>query len=421
MENRKIVVDTNKLIDNANLLDDDTKEFLIPYVVLAELDGLKRDPTLNYPVRRAIKAIYRGLLEGTVTVIDPPHNAKTNDELIVKAAKDNDAALMSNDIGARAVALSTGVRITEEDEAKHYDPKYKGYEEIFVAEDFFYKEAPHIKKMQPAEFSNIIGMDTVLNCYYVLYTEGNRSHYLFKQTEKDLIEKVDITEKSFRGIGISLSFLHPEQRCAYHAIFDNKTPLTVIQGRVGSGKTLMALCAALARTRGIAQKRYALYERIFITRAPTPVDHNLALGFLPGSLEEKMNQWVSGFISNLEYLFNTTEAAIREEVGQQKFKEYFSVKSLESIQGASYNNKIVIVDEGQLLSVNAMNQIMSRIAEGSKLVILLDPEQTYGANRGNEGWRKVLPYCKGQDLVSYVNLQHIQRGELTKLVQRMFA
>lgn len=63
---------------------------------------------------------------------------------------------------------------------------------------------------------------------------------------------------------------------------------------------------------------------------------------------------------------------------------------------------------------------MSRVATGSKLVLILDPSQTYGANRGNEGYKKLLPHCKGNDFISFIELQHIQRSELTKLVDDIF-
>jgi len=63
---------------------------------------------------------------------------------------------------------------------------------------------------------------------------------------------------------------------------------------------------------------------------------------------------------------------------------------------------------------------MSRLASGSKCVLCLDPAQTYGMNRGNEGYKKLLPRCKGNELISFVNLQHIQRSPLTKLVESIF-
>ena len=64
---------------------------------------------------------------------------------------------------------------------------------------------------------------------------------------------------------------------------------------------------------------------------------------------------------------------------------------------------------------------MSRVATGSKLVLILDPKQTYGRNRGNEGYKRIFPYLKGNKHVSFINLQHTQRGELTKFVQEIFA
>ena len=85
------------------------------------------------------------------------------------------------------------------------------------------------------------------------------------------------------------------------------------------------------------------------------------------------------------------------------------------------NGKVAIAGNCQLLDTNTLRQIMSRVAVGSKLVLILDPSQTYGANRGNEGYKKLLPHCKGNKHISFIELQHIQRSELTKVVDEIFS
>jgi len=133
-----------------------------------------------------------------------------------------------------------------------------------------------------------------------------------------------------------------------------------------------------------------------------------------------MKHWLSGFTSNLSFLFNHTQEDYEKNTGDLVWKEFFEPVALEAIQGASFNGKIFILDEAQLLDMDTLKQAMTRCANGSKLVIILDPKQNYGAFRGNEGYKKLLPHVKDNKLISFVNLQNIYRSELTSLVNDIF-
>ena len=180
----------------------------------------------------------------------------------------------------------------------------------------------------------------------------------------------------------------------------------------------MSMCGALVRTVGHKNKKS--YDKILVTRPNIPINKAYALGFMKGSLEEKMSGWLAPIKTNLQFLYENTLKDRENEEATKIYDEYFQAMPIESIQGASYHNKILLVDEGQLLDSNTLKQIMSRVAEGSKLVLILDPNQTYGANRGQEGYKKLLPHCKGNKHISFVELQHIQRSELVKVVDEIF-
>jgi PhoH-like ATPase len=433
LEKIKVVLDTNILLDNSDILNDTTTyDFVLPYVVLRELDKKKFDQNLNYPARTAIKKIWECVKDKSIQIVDLPTNFTTNDELIVKSAKDSGSSIITNDIGARVVAFAQDVPVLDFSVGTDWDKSYLGYVEFDVEHMYFAQTLIHNKSSFMydefiAEMALYMTQEDVLthleeNQYLIIYPSIRYDEkYVLYRRRGDKVEPVSVSIKRVRDLGLPISFLHPEQAVAFNMIFDSETPLTVVQGKVGSGKSLMSIAGALARTRGIASRTNVLYNKVYVTRPPIPVDRNLAIGFLPGSMEAKMGNWLAGFLTNLKFLFEITEADVLNERANAVFEEFFSPINLESIQGASINGDILIVDESQLLSTTALKQVMSRIARGSKLILLLDPEQTYGANTGHEGYKKLLPNCKGNPLISFINLQHIQRSDLTKLVDKIFS
>ena len=430
---KKIVVDTNCLIDNPELLLDTTKEFAISYVTLQELDGLKKDSELNYPVRQAIKIIFELFQENKIQILNVPNKNETNDEKIVQDCKDISGELMSQDIGALVVAMAREVPTVDLNKAtKEYDKSFKGYQELYICPKSYYKltqdkyEVLDLHKRLLEDYPNL---DCPENSYLVLYPKDgvkeedklgskNLNYLIFKKNEQ-FYQLVPISTKPMRSSGIGIDWLHPEQVIAFDCVFNTESPLAVISGKIGSSKTLMSLCGALSRT-CTDNKSKKKYDRILVTRPNIPINKQYALGFMKGSLEEKMSGWLAPIKTNLQFLYESTDKDRENQEAEKIYEQFFQAMPIESIQGASFHNKILLADEAQLLDSNTLRQIMSRVAQGSKLVLILDPSQTYGANRGQEGYKKLLPHCKGNKHISFVELQNIQRSELTKVVDEIF-
>lgn len=423
-EKIKIVVDTNVLLDNPEILLDERYDYSISYTTLQELDKLKSDKDLNFPARHSIKLIFELLKENKISILNVPTEGITNDEKIVEDTRSINAKLMSYDIGALVVAKSKGVEIFDLNSIdKDYDRTYKGYYEIIISENSYYRLTQNEYSIEVIENmlkENNVNLDIPLNCYIILYPfkSENIVNYLCFRKKEEHYKLIPQSTKHLRSAGIGIDFLHPEQLVAFDCVFDDETPLAVISGKIGASKTLMSICGALARTVGHKNKK--IYDKILVTRPNVPINKNFSLGFMPGTLEEKMSGWLAPIKTNLQFLFETTQKDRENEEATKIYEEYFQAIPIESIQGASYHEKILIVDESQLLDINTLRQIMSRVATGSKLVLILDVTQTYGANRGFEGFKKLLPSCKGNKFISFIELQHIQRSELTKLVDEIF-
>lgn len=426
----RVSLDTNVIIDSPQVLLRDDIDVVLSYTVLAELDKLKRDPNLRQTAQNAIKIIREMYSNKKIEIVDIPTENNTNDEKIVSSAKNNNASLWTGDVGASIIASVNGVNLFESDNNQiDYDPHYKGYSEFIIPAESYYNYVNKENQYQHCEIEEMTPVRALINEYVLIKPDdGSLNQRIFRKRQTDYVH-VSESKKLFASLGnivdsgskhgLDFEFLHPEQAMAFDAVFNTDTPLCVIQGAIGSGKNLLSILAALARTAGSHTNK--AYDKILVTRPNRPISKDYEIGFLPGDADAKLKSWLSGFTSNLEFLYEKNLKDVEEKKAELVFQKYFKPVAIESIQGASYHNSIFIVDESQLLEENAMQQILSRLSETSKCVVLLDPAQAYGINRGREGFKKLLPACKDNPLISFVNLQHIQRSPLTKLVQTIFS
>lgn len=412
---KKVVIDTNILLDNPEVLLDKTIIPIIPYVVLSELDGLKRNPDLKRSAQSAIKLIYDGMKTGDIEIPGVPTSYETNDEKIVKSAKKLEVPLMTDDIGARAVALARHVEVIDTlDENIDYD--YSGY--TIVKGDLNYEQnMVQIKELMVEEIEHMFEVTLKENEYLIIDRIVEKDDIWIKSG--DTVRRISQSMKPFKDAGVMDTPLDSIQMCALDAIFDPTVPLTVIDGKLGTGKTMLTLMSALATT--IGQKRYSFYERILVTRPPISTNKSLQLGFLPGTLEEKMGDWMGGIKSNLKFLLEKNDKDKREEKATKAFEDYFEMINIDSIQGTSLHNTILLVDEYQLLDTDTLKLVLSRISEGSKVVLIGDTQgQTYGVNRANEGFKVLYKHLGNAPEFNYIKLENIYRSKLAKFVEEIF-
>lgn len=197
------------------------------------------------------------------------------------------------------------------------------------------------------------------------------------------------------------------QKCAVYAMIN--APATLITGRFGSGKTLLATATALFLTN----------KKIFITRPPIGISSDYDIGFLPGNKDEKMLEWAGGFLSALNFLYKNSKLNY-DLIKSQLFFEKFEIIPLNMIQGVSIlEGEILIVDEVQLITKEYMSMILSRMSEGSKLFLLGDLHQTYSTiNKQDSGLyrlQQILPH----EALAWVDLKKIYRSKLTEIAIKL--
>ena len=153
-----------------------------------------------------------------------------------------------------------------------------------------------------------------------------------------------------------------EQQLALESLLNPSIELVILNGLAGSGKTLLALAAALEQT--IESK---MYNKIIYTRAPVAIGNDL--GSLPGTEEEKMGAWCGALIDNLEFLVR------KDKLTQTILDSYISVRAMQYMRGRSFNNKYIIVDEVQNITTNQLKVLLTRTGENSKIILLGDSTQ----------------------------------------------
>ena len=213
--------------------------------------------------------------------------------------------------------------------------------------------------------------------------------------------------KMFMEQSIGVKPRSKEQTAALHLLTNKEIPLVSLTGLAGSGKTFLALVAGMS---GLNAK---LYDRIVITRSIEPVGRDL--GFLPGSLEEKMAPWLMPIVDNFRSAFHDPSYF---ELMRQKGS--IEISPVSYIRGRSFNNCYVIVDESQNLTIHEIKTIVTRCGAGTKIVLLGDTDQvdTPYLDRHSNGLAIAIEKLKGKELFGHIKLDRGERSPLATLASR---
>lgn len=192
-----------------------------------------------------------------------------------------------------------------------------------------------------------------------------------------------------------------KQQEAINALLDASIDLVVLEGVAGSGKTLLALAGGLEQ---VLESRQ--YREIMFTRAPVSVGDDL--GFLPGTVDEKMLPWCGGMFDNLEYLIGDSKQT--EQFVTSKLK----ILAMQHMRGRSLNNRYLIVDEVQNISVQQLKVILTRAGENTKVVCLGDSSQVDNKKLSatNNALHFLTQVANNVEFIKVVQLPEGQRSRL---------
>ena len=417
---RTYVLDTSVLLsDPKAMFRFKEQSVVIPIVVINELEKKRHDPEIGYFARQALRALddlrqeherldfpievgEGGTLRVELNHIDQSvlpvgYQLGDNDSRILAVAMNlanegNNITVVSQDLPMRVKVASLGLHAEEYRNNLAVDSGWTGQAEITITSeqmnDLYENEVVTLEELKgmPANTGLVISSD--------------RGQCLGRLTRNGQVHLVRGDRDVFGVHGRG-----SEQKLAIDLLLDSDVGIVSLGGRAGTGKSALALCAALeAVMERRAHKKIMVFRPIFAVGGQD-------IGFLPGTEGEKMNPWGQA-------IFDTLGALVSKEVVNHVVERgILEVLPLTHIRGRSLHDAFVIVDEAQSLERNVLLTVLSRIGQNSKVVLTHDVAQRDNLRVGrHDGIAAVIEALKGQDLFGHVTLMRSERSAIAALV-----
>jgi PhoH-like ATPase len=421
---RTFVLDTSVLLsDPHSILRFDEHEVVLPVVVITELEGKRAHPELGYFARQALRLldelrVQHGRLDapipvgdagGTVrvelnhtdpSVLPPGFRLGDNDSRILAVARNlgaegADVTLVSKDLPMRVKASSVGLAAEEYRGIGAVESGFTGMAEITVPGEF-------VDTLFEADRADLAEARD-LPCHTGLVLVSDRGSALGRVTPEKQVRLVRADRDAFGLHGRSA-----EQRVALDLLLDPDVGIVSLGGRAGTGKSALALCAGLE---AVMERRQ--HRKVVVFR-PLYAVGGQDLGYLPGSESEKMSPWAQA-------VFDTLGALVTGDVVDEILdRGMLEVLPLTHIRGRSLHDSFVIVDEAQSLERNVLLTVLSRVGQGSRVVLTHDVAQRDNLRVGrHDGVASVIEALKGHPLFAHVTLSRSERSPIAALVTEL--
>lgn len=421
---RTFVLDTSVLLaDPLAMLRFDEHEVVLPVVVITELEGKRAHPEIGYFARQALRLlddlrVRHGRLDapipvgevgGTVRVelnhtdpaiLPPGFRLADNDSRILAVARNlgaegADVTLVSKDLPMRVKASSVGLAAEEYRGKGVVESGFTGMAEAVVPAEF-------VDSLYDTERADLPEARE-LPCHAGLVLVSERGSALGRVTPEKQVRLVRGDRDAFGLHGRSA-----EQRVALDLLLDPDIGIVSLGGRAGTGKSALALCAGLE---AVMERRQ--HRKVVVFR-PLYAVGGQDLGYLPGSEAEKMNPWAQA-------VFDTLGALVTGDVVDEIMdRGMLEVLPLTHIRGRSLHDAFVIVDEAQSLERNVLLTVLSRVGQGSRVVLTHDVAQRDNLRVGrHDGVASVIEALKGHPLFAHVTLTRSERSPIAALVTEL--
>jgi PhoH-like ATPase len=450
---KNFVLDTNILLHDPQALNSFAdNNIIIPMIVLEELDKFKKNENETGKNCRLTSRLLDELREkgsivkgveldngGTIRVTSTYRNPGTLDmsindnkilatALTLKADGTEGVVLVTNDINLRIKADAFGLPAEKFGKKKNESHSlFRGIQDIKIQPER-YSEFGR-QKWTKATADEIKSFGLVGNQYIRLYKGDTGSVSLARFDGKTNKIKKLIPAAEVFGIRA----LSDEQMFALDALLDEDIKLVSLVGQAGTGKTLLAVAAGLEKI--VNQTKYS---KLLVSRPVMPMGNDI--GYLPGTVEEKLSPWMQPIKDNLDYLFDihkrhTPKTKDKKKTPREKKNTHtktedepkniqerlvqegiLQVEALTYIRGRSIPNQYMIIDEAQNLTPHEIKTIITRAGEGTKIVLTGDTHQIDSPylDELSNGLAYCVERMKGVNISAHVTLTQGERSELAE-------
>jgi len=431
---KNYILDTNVLLHDPNsLLSFQENNVLVPIEVIEEIDRFKRESTELGQNARSVSRMLDGLRgEGRLSEgVTLPTGGRLR-IIFQKAepAKNGHAIFATNSVDNRILTLAFGIKTSQPKNqtilvSKDINLRIKADALGLLAEDYE-NDRVLIKDLYTGMIELTVSAEKMafFRANGELELNGGKQYFpneyctLFEETntKRTALTKVDNTGTKLVPItdcreGIwGIKPRNREQHFGFDALLDDRIKLVTLMGKAGTGKTLLAMAAGLKRT--VMDREF---RRLVVAR-PT-ISMGKELGFLPGSLEEKLAPWMQPIHDALEMLGDLNMGHEHRRSGDLMRSGSIVVEALSYIRGRSIANQFMIIDEAQNLTPLEAKTIITRVGSGTKVVFTGDPYQIDNpyVDSSSNGFNYVVSRFRSESIAAHIEFQKGERSELAEL------
>jgi PhoH-like ATPase len=437
---KNFVLDTNVLLhDPRSIYGFGDNDVIIPIYVIEEIDNFKRDlSTLGRNARQVSRFIDDFRLKGKLregVPISPEHGKirvllaegklpnqisdhHTIDSKILAVALElsereraRPTVFVSKDTNLRIRADALGLHAEDYDvEGVQLDELWSGSSELDVApeavNEFYASGAlPLPEGAEPPP----------PNAFVVLRDRENPQHSAVGKYSAARQAYVQLIKSPKEGVW-GIRPRNKEQSFALDLLLNDEIRLVTMVGKAGTGKTLLAIAAGLHKT-----MEDNVYQKLLVSRPIFPLGRDI--GFLPGTVEEKLNPWMQPIFDNVEYLMNLSRSEKKSGRGYHELVDLgiLEIEPLTYIRGRSIPNQYIIVDEAQNLTPHEVKTIVTRVGDGTKIILTGDPYQIDNpyVDQTNNGLVHVVNRFKNERIAGHITMSKGERSPLAELAANL--
>ncbi len=427
------VLDTNVILhDSSCIYQFQENNIVIPISALEELDRFKKgNESLNYHAREFLRVLDSlsgdNLFNGGIPIgpklgkISVRLEEECHPDLILnfdqgkadhrilniayrlsKQKQSQTVILVSKDVNLRIKAKSVGLVAQDytTDHVKDISRLYTGYRTVEAADP----DQIAVLYDSPFEFpAEELKMDPPLRPHeHMILRNDSASVLACYDPWENKIKRVD------KNVAYGITPRNAEQTFALNALLNDQIKLVTLTGKAGTGKTLLALAAALQRRRN--------YRQILMARPVVPLS-NKDIGYLPGDISSKLEPYMQPIFDNLGVLKMTESQTSQHQIDRFLEQNKLIIAPLAYIRGRSLVKIFFIVDEAQNLTPHEVKTIITRAGENTKIVLtgdIFQIDHPYLDVHSN-GLSVLIEKMQGQKLYAHINLTRSERSELAEL------